>query len=59
MLERYIEIENPMLCAAAFKMEGLGIALVESMQTRDPHAITGLPLIHLTKILAAIGYGVI
>ena len=48
----YVHREQPLDCAGGFKSEGLGIALVERLQTNDPTALVGLPLIRLTEMLA-------
>ncbi|MBP6626030.1 MAG: septum formation inhibitor Maf [Arenimonas sp.] len=53
---RYLQAEQPLDCAGSFKCEGLGIALFESIQTRDPTALVGLPLIALAQALRAAGY---
>ena len=50
-LRRYIALENPLDCAGAAKSEGLGIALIESIEGPDPTALIGLPLIALTDLL--------
>lgn len=50
-IERYLNLEKPYNCAASFKSERLGIALVESMQGPDPSALIGLPLIRLSAML--------
>jgi septum formation protein len=50
-LERYIEIEQPFDCAGGFKAEGLGIALFDSIESSDPTALLGLPLIWLSRAL--------
>lgn len=55
-IERYLEADKPYDCAGAIRSEGLGVALFESMQTHDPAAIIGLPLIGLTRILRSFGY---
>lgn len=55
MINRYLEIENPLDCTASFRSEGLGIALVERMQGDDPSALIGLPLIRLLGMLEAAG----
>jgi septum formation protein len=47
----YIERENPVDCAGSFKIEGLGIALMERLEGRDYTALIGLPLIRLTDML--------
>ncbi|MEX0448310.1 nucleoside triphosphate pyrophosphatase [Spiribacter sp. 221] len=54
-IERYVHLEKPLDCAGAFRAEGLGIALFERIQSDDPNAIIGLPLIALTRLLARIG----
>ncbi|NBP27795.1 MAG: septum formation inhibitor Maf [Betaproteobacteria bacterium] len=51
LLRRYITLENPLDCAGAAKSEGLGIALIESIEGPDPTALVGLPLIALTDLL--------
>jgi len=50
-IEHYLNIEQPYDCAGSFKMEGLGIALFESLEGRDPNSLVGLPLIALTDML--------
>jgi septum formation protein len=54
-LARYVEIEQPYDSAGSFKAEGLGIALFESIESRDPTALIGLPLIWLAGALRAAG----
>ena len=55
----YVERETPFDCAGSFKAEGLGIALFERIVTTDPTALTGLPLIALTRMLADVGLDVL
>jgi septum formation protein len=55
-IENYVRIEEPYDCAGTYKIEGLGIRLLESLETKDPTAIVGLPLITLSKQLQARGY---
>lgn len=50
-LDRYLAIEQPYDCAGGFKAEGLGIALFESIESSDPTALLGLPLIWLSRVL--------
>lgn len=50
-IERYIKREQPLDCAGSFKCEGLGIALFESLSSKDPTALIGLPLITLAGSL--------
>ncbi len=54
-ISRYVEIEQPFDCAGSFRSEGLGIALFESIETRDPTALVGLPLVWLAGALRAAG----
>ena len=57
-IERYVERERPFDCAGGFKVEGLGISLFESLETRDPTALIGLPLIWLASALRSVGYSI-
>lgn len=50
-IERYMEREPAYDCAGSFKSEALGIALLERMETWDPTALVGLPLIRLVSML--------
>lgn len=54
-LERYLELEQPYDCAGSAKIEGLGIVLVERVESDDPSALIGLPLIALTTMLRDAG----
>ncbi len=58
-IERYLRIEQPYDCAGSAKAEGLGIALLERIESDDPTALIGLPLIALVSMLAAIGHPVL
>ncbi len=58
-LRTYIEIEKPFDCAGGAKSEGLGIALVQSIEGSDPTALVGLPLIALVRLLKGFGVSVI
>ena len=55
-IERYLHAEQPYDCAGSFKSEGLGISLFESIESRDPTALVGLPLIALAKALRQAGF---
>lgn len=57
-IERYLRAEQPYDCAGSFKSEGLGIALFESIDSQDPTALIGLPLIGLARLLRAAGFEV-
>ena len=54
-ITRYVEIERPFDCAGGFRSEGLGIALFEAIETQDPSALIGLPLIWVANALRAAG----
>ncbi len=54
-LDDYLRIEQPYDCAGSAKNEGLGIALLESVTSDDPTALTGLPMIALTGMLRCCG----
>jgi septum formation protein len=55
-VERYVDAESPLDCAGSFKSEALGIALFEAIETRDPTALVGLPLIALCAGLRQAGF---
>jgi 7-methyl-GTP pyrophosphatase len=55
-IERYVERERPFDCAGGFKAEASGIALFECIETQDPTALVGLPLIWLAGALRGAGY---
>lgn len=52
---RYVAAEKPLDCAGAFKAEALGITLFERIDSQDPTALTGLPLIWLAGALRRAG----
>ncbi|MGQ0428875.1 MAG: Maf family protein [Gammaproteobacteria bacterium] len=54
-IEQYVLRDQPYDCAGGFRAESLGIALFESVETRDPTALVGLPLIWVAAALAACG----
>ena len=54
-IERYLAREQPFDCAGSFKSEGLGIALFERIESQDPTALIGLPLIALCQLLREAG----
>jgi septum formation protein len=56
-LDAYLRIEQPYDCAGSAKNEGLGIAILEKVESTDPTALTGLPLIALTTMLRKVGVG--
>ncbi len=50
-IDDYVRKERPLSCAGSFKSEGLGIALFERLEGRDPNTLVGLPLIALCQML--------
>jgi septum formation protein len=54
-LDAYLRIEQPYDCAGSAKNEGLGIALLDTIESSDPTALTGLPLIALCGMLRKAG----
>ena len=54
-IENYLRAEQPYDCAGSAKSEGLGIALLESIESDDPTALVGLPLIRTCKMIQAAG----
>ena len=58
-IECYLLAETPYDCAGSAKSEGLGIALLESIDSDDPTALVGLPLIRTCQMLRAAGVKVL
>ena len=58
-IARYLERERPLDCAGSFKAEGLGIALFERIDSQDPTALIGLPLIALSRLLREAGIDIV
>jgi septum formation protein len=54
-IDRYLERERPLDCAGSFKSEAAGIALFERIESLDPTALVGLPLIALARLLRGAG----
>lgn len=54
-IESYLRAEEPYDCAGSAKSEGLGIALLEAIDSDDPTALVGLPLIRTARMLRAAG----
>ena len=54
-IQAYVRKDQPEQCAGGFKVESLGITLFEKVESEDPSALVGLPLISLTKGLLALG----
>ena len=58
-IEVYLDKESALDCAGSAKSEGLGIALMASLEADDPTALVGLPLIALAQMLDADGFSVL
>lgn len=58
-IRAYVRRESPLDCAGSFKVEGLGISLMEKMEGEDYTSLIGLPLIKLTEILGRFGVAVL
>jgi len=54
-IEAYLRAEQPYDCAGSARSEGLGVALLESIDSDDPTALVGLPLIRTCRMLRAAG----
>ena len=54
-IERYLRLEQPYDCAGSAKSETLGIALLASVESDDPTALVGLPLIRTAELLRQAG----
>ncbi|WER46937.1 Maf-like protein [Cupriavidus sp. WKF15] len=55
-IDAYLHLERPYDVAGSAKSEGLGIALLSRVESDDPTALVGLPLIALTTMLRQAGY---
>lgn len=55
-IERYLRLEQPYDCAGSAKSEGLGISLLDAVESDDPTALVGLPLIATSRLLRAAGF---
>lgn len=58
-IEHYLRAETPYDCAGSAKSEGLGIALLDSIDNDDPTALVGLPLIRTCRMLRAAGIDIL
>jgi septum formation protein len=57
-IDRYLAREQPYDCAGSFKAEALGISLLDDIESQDPTALIGLPLIWLAGALRGAGFSV-
>lgn len=55
-IERYVDADQPFDCAGSFKSEGMGIALFDAIESSDPTALVGLPLIAVSRMLREAGF---
>jgi septum formation protein len=58
-IDNYLRREQPFDCAGSVRSEALGIALFERIESSDPSALIGLPLIALVDLLRAEGVAVL
>lgn len=56
LADAYLHHDEPYDCAGSFKLEGAGFVLFESVNTDDPTALVGLPMIWLADRLLQLGY---
>ncbi len=54
-IEHYLQIDQPYDCAGSARSEALGIALLDAIESDDPTALVGLPLIRTCQLLRAAG----
>lgn len=54
-IENYITADQPFDCAAGFKVEARGLALVKKVVGRDLNSLVGLPLLRLVDMFANVG----
>ncbi len=57
-IERYVDADQPLDCAGSFKVEALGISLFESVESQDPTALIGLPMIAVCQGLRELGVAI-
>jgi len=57
-IARYVAADAPLDSAGSFKIEARGIALFAAIESADPSAIEGIPLLALTRILVARGFAI-
>ncbi len=54
-ISTYIALDNPLDCTGSFKCESLGIGLFDSIESKDPTALIGLPLISVARFIREAG----
>jgi septum formation protein len=55
-IQAYLQKEQPYDCAGSVKSEALGVAMLAAIETDDPSALVGLPLIRLCDMLLTAGF---
>lgn len=55
-IETYLRAEQPYDCAGSAKSEGLGVTLLHAIESDDPTALIGLPLIQTCELLREAGW---
>jgi septum formation protein len=55
MVEDYLVKDQPYQCCAGFRAESLGIVLTDRIESEDPTALIGLPLIKTVELLETCG----
>jgi len=58
-IEAYLLAERPYDCAGSARSEGLGIAILDAIESDDPTALVGLPLIRTCRMIRAAGVKVL
>jgi septum formation protein len=58
-IETYLRLEQPYDCAGSARSEGLGVALLDAIESDDPTALVGLPLIRTCRMLRAAGFKIL
>lgn len=58
-IRAYVARDTPLDCAGSFRCESLGIALFQRIESKDPTALIGLPLIVTAKLLRQAGFQLI
>ena len=59
LVAKYVDRDRPLDCAGSFRAEGVGIALFKEINSQDPTALIGLPLIWLTGVLPGLGVALV
>ncbi|MCK9507630.1 MAG: Maf family nucleotide pyrophosphatase [Pigmentiphaga sp.] len=54
-IEAYLRADTPYDCAGSAKIESLGACLLDTVESADPTALIGLPLLTLNQFLLTLG----